>query len=295
MIRRTFILAVAALGGLVCGAPALAAEAFNSNRITVTVEASGPDVILIPGMTSSPSAWKATGATIPGYRYHFVQVKGFAGTPAEGNADGKVAAPVAEEIARYIAEQKLDRPAVIGHSMGGTMGLMLAARHPGWVSKVMVVDQIPFMGAMFGPPGTTVESVRPTADAILAQFKASTPEESDKRLVTMSTGMVKNETHRQKVIAEGRASDPAVVRNAFHELIVTDLGPELPKIDVPATILYVTPAGAPFTDAQMDGFYKAAYAPLRGAKLVRIPDSAHFIMSDNPERFRAEMKAFLAD
>ena len=230
-----------------------------------------------------------------GYRYHFVQVKGFAGTPAEGNADGKVAAPVAEEIARYIAEQKLDRPAVIGHSMGGTMGLMLAARHPGSVSKVMVVDQIPFMGAMFGPPGTTAESVRPTADAILAQFKASTPEESDKRLVSMSTGMVKDETHRQKVIAEGRASDPAVVRNAFHELIVTDLGPELPKIDVPATILYVTPAGAPVTDSQMNGFYKAAYAPLKGAKLVRIPDSAHFIMSDNPERFRAEMKAFLAD
>lgn len=56
MIRRTFILAVAALGGLVCGAPALAAEAFNPNRITVTAEGSGPDVILIPGMTSSPSA-----------------------------------------------------------------------------------------------------------------------------------------------------------------------------------------------------------------------------------------------
>ena len=39
-----------------------------------------------------------------------------------------VAAPVAEDLARYIAEQHLDKPVVIGHSMGGTIGMMLAAR-----------------------------------------------------------------------------------------------------------------------------------------------------------------------
>ena len=66
-------------------------------------------------------------------------------------------------------------------------------------------------------------------------------------------------------------------------------------ITVPVTVLYVTPAGVPFTDAQIDAVYKSAYTPLEGVKLVRIPDSAHFIMSDNPERFQAEMKAFLSD
>ena len=40
---------------------------------------------------------------------------------------------------------------------------------------------------------------------------------------------------------------------------------------------------------------KAAYAPLNGVKLVRVPDSAHFIMFDNPAFFQAQMKAFLAD
>jgi pimeloyl-ACP methyl ester carboxylesterase len=294
--RRLFMMA-AAFAGMWLGGCATArdAGAFSSDRISVTAEGAGPDVILIPGLTSSPSAWRATGATIPGYRYHFVQVKGFAGTPVEGNAAGPVAAPVAEEIARYIAEAGLARPAVVGHSMGGTMGLMLAARHPGSVSKLMIVDQLPFMGAIFGPPGTTAESVRPTADALLAQMRANTAEEREKRLVTMSTAMVDNEAHRQRVIAEGRASDRAATANAFHELIVTDLGPELPKIAAPTTVLYVTPRGTPFNDAQIDAFYRAAYAPLKGAKLVRVPDSAHFIMSDNPERFRAEMKAFLAD
>jgi pimeloyl-ACP methyl ester carboxylesterase len=57
----------------------------------------------------------------PGRRYHVVQLNGFAGLPVGGAAQGPVAAPAAEEIARYIREAGLKKPAVIGHSMGGTM------------------------------------------------------------------------------------------------------------------------------------------------------------------------------
>lgn len=297
MNRRVFARAIGVLTALLLAVPASACRdhPFASDRIIVTVEGSGPDVILIPGLTSSPTAWRTTIPAVPGYRYHKVQVKGFAGLPAEANATGPVAAPVAAEIARYIGERGLRRPAVIGHSMGGTMGLMLAARHPSLVSKVMVVDQIPFMGAVFGPPGTTAEGIRPTADALVAQMKAATPEARARNLQAMSDAMVRNEEQRAIVIAEARASDPDVSANAYHELIVTDLRPELAGIAVPTTILYVTPAGLPVTDEQMDAAYQTAYADLNGATLVRVPDSAHFIMSDNPAFFQARMKAFLAD
>ena len=65
-------------------------SAFASDRISVSVKGSGPDVILVPGLTSSPAAWKHVAADVPGYRYHYVRVKGFAGTAAEGNAKGEV-------------------------------------------------------------------------------------------------------------------------------------------------------------------------------------------------------------
>lgn len=297
MFKRQFLGALAACAGLLAlGAAApVHAQAFSSDRITIVAEGEGPDVILIPGMTSSPSAWRPTTAEVPGYRYHYVQVKGFARTPAEANADGKVSAPVAEEIARYIEVVDLERPAVIGHSMGGTIALMVAARHPGAVSKVMVVDQLSFMGAVYGPPGTTSESVRPTADKLRASMIEATPEEFHKRLEAMTASMVRNEEQRALVLADAKASNRRTVANAFHELIVTDLRPELGSIEVPVTVLYVTPKGVPLTDAQIDAVYEASYAPLQGVKLVRIPDSAHFIMSDNPERFQAEMKAFLAE
>lgn len=292
IMARNLLLALWLL--LFSAAPAMA-DAFTSDRIAVTVEGSGPDVILIPGMTSSPSAWRASAAAMPGHRYHFVQVKGFAGVAAEANAEGLVAAPVAAEIARYIAEAKLEKPAVIGHSMGGTIGLMIAARHPQALSRLMVVDQLPFMGAIFGPPGTTAESIRPTADALVGQMRAATPEQRAQQLQTMAKGMVRDEAQRALVIADAEASNRETVLSAYHELIVTDLGPELPKIAVPTTVLYVTPAGVPFTDAQIDAFYRAVYAPLPGVDLVRVPDSAHFVMSDNPAFFRSAVKAFLGN
>ena len=64
-------------------------------------------------------------------------------------------------------------------------------------------------------------------------------------------------------------------------------------IKAPATILFVTPAGVPMTDAQMTKVYEDAYAPLKGAKVKHIANSAHFIMWDQPAAFQAEVKAFL--
>lgn len=270
------------------------ASAFASDRITVTVKGSGPDVILVPGLTSSPAAWKFVAEDVPGYRYHYVQVKGFAGTPAEGNAKGDVTKMAAEEIARYIAAAKLKAPAIIGHSMGGSIAMMVAARHPGSVSRAMVVDMFPFMGAMFGGPNATSESVAPIADGMMAQMQAATPEARKAQMTAMTGAMVGNEEERGAVVQSALDSDQAVVASAYRELIVTDLRPELGKIAVPTTILYVTPKGVPLTDEQMDGYYKAAYASLAGAKLTRIPDSAHFIMYDARARFAAELKAFLA-
>src|SRR5215210_7519759 len=125
-------------------APASARPGFASDRITVEVRGSGPDVVLIPGLSSSPEIWSGSVAAVPGYRYHLVHVSGFAGKAPGANASGPVVAPVAEEIARYIRDRKLRRPALVGHSLGGSWAMMVAARHPELASRVMVVDMMPF-------------------------------------------------------------------------------------------------------------------------------------------------------
>jgi len=282
---RAFVLAAALVAS-----PALAA--FKSDRIAVTTEGSGPDVVLVHGLASSPRVWKGMTERVPGFRYHLVRIAGMGGAEPQGNAQGAVIAPVAEEIARYIREEKLKQPAVIGHSMGGTIGMMVAARHSDTTGKLMVVDMFPFIGQMFGAPN--VEAARPIADAMRARSAKTTPEERAAERERTINSMIKTTSERTGPLEDSRASNPDTIANAFSELIVTDLRSELASIKAPTTVLYVTPTGAPFSDAQMDQFYAMAYAPISGATVKRVPNAAHFIMLDAPDAFADEVKAFLA-
>ena len=269
---------------------------FESGRFHVRVD--GPehpvgDVILIPGLSSSPHAFDLLTEELKGrYRVHRIHVQGFAGAPAEDNATGPVAAPVAEDIARYIAEQGLNKPAVIGHSMGGTIGMMLASRHPDSVGRLMVVDMVPFMGAMFGP-GMTAESVVPMADQIYAGMTGSSDEQYQQQAAASVTGMINTESLRAGPLEDTAKSDRAVSSSAFRELVVTDLRPEIGRITAPTRVLYVKFNDPRMTNEITDAIYQASFATLPGATLTRIDDSAHFIMLDQPARFAAEVNAFL--
>jgi pimeloyl-ACP methyl ester carboxylesterase len=269
---------------------------FTSERISVVARGSGPDVILIPGLSSSRDVWNTTADALDdNYRVHLVQLNGFAGAPVGANGDGPVSAPVAEEIARYINENHLDHPAVIGHSMGGTIGMILAARHPNAVGKLMVVDMFPFMGAMFGGPGATAESVTPIADQIRGAMRMAPQGVVSDQTRGMITSMVRTESARPEIIEHARLSNVGVTANAFHELIITDLRPELPNIRAPLTVLYVIPPQAPITPEQYDGFMRASYASVPSAHIVKIEDSYHFIMIDQFDRFMSEVRTFLAE
>ncbi|BBB62124.1 alpha/beta hydrolase [Undibacterium sp. KW1] len=296
ILRRHLLKTALAFSCAVLSPVAAWAAAFSSERISIRVEGEGSDVILVPGLSSSPKVWAEMVKAVPGYRYHLVQVSGFAGQAVGGNTEGAVATPVAEEIARYIAQlvpHGLQKPVLIGHSMGGTIGMMVAARHPQSISKLMIVDMFPFLGVMFGPPGTTPQSIKPMADDMLAKMRAAAPEARAQRTTATINSMINNTAMRPAGLDDALKSDQDVASRAYHELITTDLTPELKNIAVPTSVLYVVPNGAPVTPEQMDGFYKMAYASIKDVQLKRITASAHFIMWDQPEQFQAEVKNFL--
>ncbi len=273
---------------------------FVSGRFHVRID--GPaspigDVILVPGLSSSPEVWDAlTDQLKDRYRVHRLHVQGFAGAAPKDNATGPVSAPVAEDLARYIAEQGLDKPTVIGHSMGGMIGMMLAARHPDSVGKLMVVDMVPFPGSSFGTPGTnpTVADVTPAVEAMHARSLALTDEQYRAQVNTIVTGMINTPWLRAGPLEDSATSDRTTSSNAYRELMLTDLRPELANIKVPTEVLYVTFNMPGITPEVTDFIYGASFATLPGVRLKRIDDSAHFIMLDQPAVFSADVEAFLA-
>jgi pimeloyl-ACP methyl ester carboxylesterase len=273
--RRHFILAAAALALLPTAAQA---APFASTRMTVEVRGSGPDVILIPGLSAGRNVWDGTVRAVPGYRYHLVQVAGFAGTPVRGNARGPLVAPLAAEIVRYIRESRLRRPAIIGHSMGGTLAMMLAADHPRLVGRVMVVDMLPAPAALFGQNPND-------AGAIARGIAGLTATESGRRLFSSFVNVFAPPT------SSFRTSDPALVGRTMNELAAMDLTGKLPGIRAPLTIVYASPSER--LGAGVDRRYRRAYAGARNPRFVRIDGSGHMIMFDQPARLEEAIRAFL--
>ena len=291
---------IATLGFVVAGIlllvmPSHAAAPFVPTRFTV-VDAGTlgkPDVILIPGLSSSRTVWDAEAKLLgPNYRLHLVQVNGFAGAPAGPNASGPILAGVIDELHQYIVAGKM-RPAVIGHSLGGLMTLMLADAHPEDVSKIVIVDSLPFYGMVFDP-NATAGSIAPQANVIHDQMLAMPADQFAAMQPMMVKNMVKDEAGGKAVAASSIASDRAVFANAMLEDLQTDIRPEMGKIKTPALMLYPVDASLPGVDpVKIDAMYQGAYAAMPNVKLVRIDESRHFIMYDQPAKFDAAVEAFL--
>jgi len=153
---------------------------------------------LLPGLGSSSDVWKHLWVDLQGYEVHLIEVKGFAGLPAEDNAGGEILAPVADEIARCIHEEDLTDISIIGHSMGGTIATLIAARFPEDVDRLMVVDIPAFFGAIMG---VSVDQIDPIAGSIrLAALSRSSEERERAETAFVEAGVLSESERRSWLI-----------------------------------------------------------------------------------------------
>lgn len=256
------------------------------SRITVRTMGDGAPVVLIPGLASPAAVYDEVTAKIgKDHRLILVQVNGFAGSPASSGSVDNLLPGAVDELAAWLAANHIEKPAVIGHSMGGLMGMMLAKAHPHAVGRLLIVDALPFYGMLFGPTATP-DAIRPVVEQMRAGLvNGTSPPQVPPHMSNTDAG-------KTKILAWLRASDPKTVGEALVEDATTDFRPELPALSaVPVTVLYAAPSTE--MKPMADGLYREAYKGLPNAKLVPVESSEHFIMLDQPERFDEEVAAFL--
>ena len=296
MIRQALLplLLIAAPAAAQAQTPPTAAPQVAAQRFTVVVEGTGPDVILIPGLSCPRAVWDGARAALGGrYRLHLIELKGFAPGDPGPNLNGPILPDLVEQLNAYIAANKLKAPAVIGHSLGGLTALMLAKAHLQAVGRVMVVDALPWIGTILAPPGATLAQVEPFVAQQRAAFAARYGQPADlTALGANAAGLALKPEARAQVTAWSAAADPRVVGQALYEDVMTDLRGEMAGITTPITLLYPYSAAVPRERA--DTLYRGEYAKAPKVTFVPVADAYHFIMLDQPEPFAKALKEFLA-
>lgn len=288
------VIAAPAVAHAVQTSPPASLQAFQSDRIVVETRGSGPDVIMIPGLASTADVWRRTAEALPGRRVHLVTVRGFGDASPGANAQGVVIAPLAAEIRRFIAEQRLSRPALIGHSMGGQVALRVAADARDGVGRVMVVDASPFFPSLISP-GATVGDVDPIAR--IAYQAVMFLGDDALRLQGQRMGADLGGAAEAVFGTLGwQGGDRRVLAQTLYEVMTTDLRSRLPDITAPVTVVYGWSADDRNPRARIDDLFRSGYRSLRApARFERIEGAEHMVMIDQPRRFMAAVERFLTD
>jgi pimeloyl-ACP methyl ester carboxylesterase len=201
---------------------------------------------------------------------------------------------VREGIAAYIRKNKLDHPAIVGHSLGGFLALDLAAHYPDLPGRLVIVDAYPFMGGV-ADAKATAEQARAMAAQIRGYMVAQTQDmyEGYVRSGMSTRMMVEKESDFQRIVGWGLASDRTAVTDAVVEMFSADLRDDIARIKSPTLVMgsYIGFQGA--TREGVEGNLRRQYAKLQGVEIQVTDKAHHFIMWDDPEWMFGHMDRFL--
>lgn len=242
----------------------------------VQVKGEGQAILLFPGFTCTGEVWENTVTELSkAYECHIFTFAGF----GDVNPIEKPWFPkIKEGVNAYVADNALEKPIVIGHSLGGALGLWLATdeNHP--YSKLIVVDALPSTGALMMPNFKSENMVydSPWNKQMLAMDEIA----FEKMANQMASGMTLT-TEKQEQLKEWiLKADRETYVYGYTDLLKLDLREDIAKITIPVTVLGAThPYGFEMAKATYEGQYKN----LEGCTIELAEGSAHFIMYDQPD------------
>jgi N-formylmaleamate deformylase len=245
---------------------------FKPKAFGVEITGSGPPIVFIPGLGSPGEVWTETVEHLEdAYECHVLTLSGFAGRPPIGEP---LSAGVRRDLTRYIRSRRLERPIVVGHSMGGFIALWLAASFPENIGPVIIVDSGPALS------GDLEE-----AKLLRARWVQASDEEFAIQAKFMYSGMASDPKRLEAISTLAARSDRRTIGDAIYEMMRTNLTDRMTEIRAP--VLFVL-ADGPFQTRirkQVEG--------VRDKEIVVVPRARHFVMIDDPKRFFEAVDAFL--
>lgn len=278
---------------------AAVASAAATTSFSVEVIGKGQPVILIPGLMSSPAVWQSTvDALKADHQLHLVHLAGFSGKAARTavQPDSSLLGVVQQELLAYIAAKQLQRPVVIGHSLGGVLAFALASRAPDTIGPIISVDGLPYLAPVFTRnPATSPAQMQTQATQISMQYGGMTKTQLSQVTAQGLFIQATSPAAQQQVLTMAEASDPKTVGQMMAELLTTDLRPQVSNIKQPVLLLGASGALPPQAQAGVKALYQQQLEKLPAAQLDINTQARHFIMLDDPAWLNQKIRRFLQE
>ncbi len=197
-----------------------------------------------------------------------------------------------------IEQRHIDKPVLVGHSIGGTLALRFAGEHANLLSGVVAVDGLPIYPSMDKVSAAQRQAI---AAQVKAKLAAMTPAQFKAAALSymQHIGVIDPELAAREAPLVAR-SDATATADYMAADMAADYRAALKHANVP--ILEISPYYAPdfsappmvMSEAQKTAYYQSLLANAPDAKVVSISPSRHFVMLDQPVKFQQVLDGFLA-
>jgi pimeloyl-ACP methyl ester carboxylesterase len=241
----------------------------------------GRPVLLLHGWLGSWGLWQQTMADLgSSYRTYALDFWGF------GESGKKRTTYAVQDfvslVDQFMEQMGIERAPLVGHSMGGTVSLLVAMTHPRRVSKVVVAGS-PIAGSSLAPL-LKLSGYRPLAFLLfnlMGPFRAWMKYFYSRRICTDPRFPDMMDRDLSKTTLESFLLSIASLRR-------TDLIPCLNQVRIPVLGMY----------GDKDRVvHPLQWQPLEHgvaqAQIARFPTAGHFMMLENPAEFSTILKNFL--
>ncbi|WPO79745.1 alpha/beta hydrolase [Flavobacterium sp. KACC 22761] len=239
-------------------------------------------ILFIPGFASSGEVWNDTKTAFEkDFTCYTLTMPGFAGVKPQPNPSFE---NWKNEIAAYIKDNKIEKPIVIGHSMGGGLALAIAADYPELVGKIVVVDALPCLAALMDPSFKSKEN---DCVATVNQMTSMTDAQFlDMQKKTMPR-LLADASKMDMVVDWSVKSDRKTFGQMYCDFSNTDLRAKIAQIKCPALILLES------YFINLKPAIEEQYKNLKTANFQYANKGLHFIMYDDKDWYLAQLNTFI--
>ena len=248
----------------------------QNNAFEVKLSGAGEPILFFPGFTCPGEVWEDIVAELS--KTNECHVFTFAGFENVPPIEKPWLSKIKEELSQYVTHKQLEYATIVGHSLGGVLGLWLATDDKFHFSTIIVVDALASTGALMMPNFVSASIVydNPYNQALLDMDAKSFGLMADQMVIGMALNKDKHAQLKTWILN----TDRETYVYGYTDLLKLDLRESLAKIKVPVTILAAT---QPYGEEAVLKMYSEQYKNLAKYTIKFATESAHFIMFDQPE------------